>query len=238
MRQIVLDTETTGLSVSEGHRLIEVGCLEMLNRRLTGKRFHYYVNPQRDVEEGAMLVHGITTEFLQDKPLFAEIAAELVEFVRGAELIIHNAPFDVGFLDAELAMVDVALGKIGDHCKVTDTLAMARNMYPGQRNTLDALCKRFEIDNSRRDLHGALIDADLLAQVYLYMTGGQTGLELGGALDASGHAVAEPVQQAKHHDLPVLRASEEEAREHADYLQYLDKSSKGKCLWLKLEQTG
>ena len=237
MRQIVLDTETTGLSVNEGHRIIEVGCLELFNRRLTGKSFHYYVNPQREIEEEAIAVHGITNEFLQDKPLFADIADLFVDFVKGAELIIHNAPFDVGFLDAELARIDGALGTIVDHCKVTDTLAMARNMYPGQRNTLDALCKRFEIDNSGRDLHGALIDADLLAQVYLHMTGGQTGLELGGVLDASGNAVAETVEQAKAYDLPVIQVTLEERQAHDDYLQFLENSSKGQCLWLKLEQS-
>lgn len=234
MRQIVLDTETTGFNIAEGNRLVEVGCIEIINRKLTGKFFHRYVNPQRDSEEGALAVHGLTTEFLQDKPLFAEIALEFIEFVKGAELIIHNAPFDVGFLNHELGLADKTIGTVTDHCSVIDTLVMARNMYPGQRNTLDALCKRLEVDNSGRELHGALLDADLLAQVYLLMTGGQTGLEWGGAgMDASGNANAEPVRQAAAHVLPVLKPTDSEMQTHQAYLEFLDKSSKGQCLWLK-----
>jgi DNA polymerase III subunit epsilon len=237
MRQIVLDTETTGISLADGNRLVEVGCVEIINRKLTGNNFQRYINPQRDSEEGALGVHGLTTEFLQDKPLFGEIADELIAFISGAELIIHNAPFDVGFLDHELGLLkDKKRGAIADYCKITDTLLMARYSYPGQRNTLDALCKRLEVDNSHRQLHGALLDAEILADVYLLMTGGQTGLELGGSgNDASGNANAEPIQKAILHTLPVLKATPVELEEHEKYLQFLNDKSKGKCLWLLQE---
>src|SRR5262245_13797777 len=189
MRQIVLDTETTGLEVVLGHRIIEIGAVEIVNRRVTDRHFHCYLNPERDIEMGALDVHGLTSEFLQDKPRFREVAREFLEFVRGAELIIHNAPFDVGFLDHELRLLD--LQPITEHCpQVTDTLRMARDLHPGKRNGLDALCERYTVDNSARTLHGALLDAELLAEVYLAMTRGQETLlmDLGPATSAAGEA--------------------------------------------------
>ena len=191
MRQIVLDTETTGLEVSQGHRIIEIGCVELVNRKLTGNHFHQYINPQREVDQGAIEVHGITNEYLADKPLFERVAREFVEYVRGAELVIHNAPFDMGFLNMELARMDIE--PLEGICFVTDTLVMARTRHPGQRNNLDALCQRYDVDNSSRDLHGALLDAEILADVYLAMTGGQTNLLLsdsGG--DGAGLTIAVP----------------------------------------------
>lgn len=178
MRQVVLDTETTGLEVSQGHRLIEIACVELVERRLTGREYQTYLNPDRAIDEGARAVTGIADEFLLDKPRFAEVAEQFLAFIAGAELVIHNAAFDVGFLDAELAQLPISRGCIGDHCRVLDTLAMAREQYPGQRNSLDALCRRFGIDNSGRGLHGGLIDAQLLAEVYLAMTSGQTAFNL------------------------------------------------------------
>lgn len=182
MRQIVLDTETTGLEPGDGHRVIEIGCLELIDRRLSGRRFHRYINPERSVESGALTVHGLSDEFLSDKPLFAEIADEFIDFIRDAELLIHNAAFDVGFLDSELARLEGA-PRVASVARVQDTLAMARELHPGQRNSLDALCRRYEVDNSNRTLHGALLDSELLAEVYLMMTGGQValGLDLDGA---------------------------------------------------------
>jgi len=174
MRQVVLDTETTGLNFSEGHRVIEIGCVEMINRRLTGRNFHYYVNPEHEVEQEALEIHGISNDFLQDKPFFADIAKEFCDFIDGAEIIAHNASFDVGFLDHELKLTKLRLGKIINYCKVFDTLALARQLHPGQRNNLDALAKRYNITHFNRNLHGALLDAEILAQVYLALTGGQT----------------------------------------------------------------
>ncbi|MEQ9208239.1 MAG: DNA polymerase III subunit epsilon, partial [Pseudomonadales bacterium] len=179
MRQVVLDTETTGLEISQGHRIIEIGGVELDNRRLTGRTYHQYVKPEREIDVGAQEVHGITLEFLADKPVFAEIAEEFLQFIDGAELVIHNASFDVGFIDNEFGLLNKDLGKVADHCRILDSLALARNKHPGQKNSLDALCKRYEIDNSGRDLHGALLDAELLALVYLAMTGGQVNLGLG-----------------------------------------------------------
>ena len=181
MRQVVLDTETTGLEPNDGHRVIEIGCVEMENRRLTGNNLHLYLNPEREIDAGALAVHGISTEFLADKPTFDKVVDEFLAFVDGAELVIHNAPFDVGFIDHELGMLNKrrqapALGPVRDHCRILDTLVMAREMHPGQRNSLDALCKRYDIDNGHRVLHGALLDAEILADVYLAMTGGQTAL--------------------------------------------------------------
>src|SRR5690606_12993840 len=176
MRQIVLDTETTGLETAQGHRIIEIGCVELIHRRPTNNYFHHYLQPDREIDEGALEVHGITNEFLRDKPRFADIVDEFIEFIRGAELIIHNAAFDIGFLDYELSLLDPPRGKVTDFCTVVDSLLLARNMHPGQRNSLDALCKRYGIDNSQRELHGALLDARILADVYLAMTGGQTAL--------------------------------------------------------------
>ena len=180
MRQVVLDTETTGLEWSQDHRIIEIGCVELVNRRFTGRHFHRYINPEREIDAGAMEVHGISQEFLEDKPTFKVVADEFLEFVSGAELIIHNAPFDVGFINYEFGRMDLGESLIEDNCSVIDTLLMARQLHPGQRNSLDALCRRYGVDNSQRTLHGALLDAEILADVYLLMTGGQTDLSLGG----------------------------------------------------------
>ena len=221
MRQIVLDTETTGLEVSQGHRIIEIGCVELHNRRLTGRHFHHYINPQRDVDAAAIEVHGITDAFLADKPVFARVARGFVDFVSGAELIIHNAPFDVGFLDAELKRHDSSAAPLGDLCAVIDTLVMARARHPGQRNTLDALCGRYEIDNSGRDLHGALLDAQILADVYLAMSGGQTSLALG-ADDGGAQGRKAPRARrrlpANRARLPVIQPDAEELRAHEAHL--------------------
>jgi DNA polymerase-3 subunit epsilon len=235
VRQIILDTETTGLEPELGHRIIEIGCIEVVNRRRTGRVFHRYLRPDREIDPGALQVHGITAEFLQGQPRFADVAAEWLEFVRGAELVIHNAPFDVAFLDAELARLDDSPGRVSDVCEVLDTLALARRMHPGQRNGLDALCKRYSVDNSHRDLHGALLDADLLLEVYLAMTGGQGAL----TLDEAG-AVTEAQKSLKKAKRPrgtlvVVRASEIELQAHEKRLAALDKSSGGKTVWRKLE---
>ncbi|RUL79695.1 DNA polymerase III subunit epsilon [Dyella choica] len=236
MRQIVLDTETTGLEVRQGHRLIEIACVEMVERRITGSRYQTYLNPERAIDEGAREVTGIADEFLLDKPRFHEIVEEFLSFIDGAELIIHNAAFDVGFIDAELARVGAHYGRIADRCNVLDTLLMARERYPGQRNSLDALCKRLGVDNSARDLHGGLIDAQLLADVYLAMTSGQVVLDLGfeGGTEAHGaHAITAPVVLACRPR--VLRASEEEVGAHLKRLDALDKSAGGQSVWRKQE---
>ena len=232
MRQIVLDTETTGLEPSQGHRIIEIGCVEVVNRRLTGRHYHQYIQPQREVDEGAIEVHGITNEFLQDKPVFARVAEEFVEFIRGAELVIHNAPFDVGFINHEFGLLQRDLPQVQDMCSVVDTLVMARQKHPGQKNNLDALCKRYGVDNSQRDLHGALLDAEILADVYLLMTGGQTNLMLGadanrtedGGTGENGAIRRLPVNRAP---LRVIRASQTEILAHEKKLDQLGDN----CLW-------
>jgi DNA polymerase-3 subunit epsilon len=227
MLQIILDTDTTGLDPNQGHRIIEVAAVEMVNRRLTGNHLHRYVNPDRDIDAGAMQVHGITPEFLQDKPRFADIAQEFVDFIRGAELIIHNAPFDVGFLNMELRQLDMAL--LPNWCdSVTDTLAMAKALHPGQRNNLDALCKRYGVDNAARTLHGALLDCELLAAVYLALTRGQESLSIGlETRDAQADQAA-----ARTRPRPILlQASEEERAAHARLLESIARESKGACLW-------
>lgn len=232
MRQIVLDTETTGLRTEDGHRIIEIGCIELINRRITSNHFHFYINPLREIEAGAAAVHGITNEFLKDKPVFTDILEQLMAFVTGAELIIHNAPFDVGFLNYELQLAGMQWKTITDHCTVIDTLPLARQLHVGQRNSLDALCKRYGIDNSKRDLHGALLDANLLARVYLAMTGGQ------GSFFDSSTSMAEDdgVRFEQHqtatlqkHQLIVLKADEDELTAHRQYLDRIKK--KGQCLW-------
>ena len=230
MRQIVLDTETTGLNARSGDRIIEIGCVEIFNRRLTGNNFHSYINPERDSEEGALAVHGLTTEFLSDKPKFAEIADELRDYVRDAEIIIHNAPFDIGFLDAEFDRLGVP--RFIEHvAKVTDTLVQAKEMHPGKRNSLDALCERYGVSNAHRALHGALLDAELLAEVYLAMTRGQNSLTIdlagGGANEGTGGA-AELLPMA---EVILLRATEEELADHEALLDKLDKEVKGSCVW-------
>jgi DNA polymerase-3 subunit epsilon len=232
MRQIVLDTETTGLEVVLGHRIIEIGAVEIVSRRLTGKRFHRYVNPEREIDPGALEVHGLRSEFLQDKPRFRELAAELLEFVRGAELIIHNAPFDVGFLDYELRLMD--LQPISEHCpQITDTLRMARDFHPGKRNGLDALCERYEVDNSARTLHGALLDAELLAEVYLAMTRGQETLVMD--LAPARHGAGDAEMDLSTIQLVVLRATAEELAAHHQQLEAIDKTAKAGCVWKRLE---
>lgn len=235
MRQIVLDTETTGLEAKLGHRIIEIGCVEMVNRRHTGRHFHHYLDPERDIDEGARAVHGISREQLQGKPRFAAVAEELLEFIGGAELIIHNAAFDLEFIDAELGRLPGSRRPaVREICGVLDTLQMAREMHPGQRNTLDALCKRYGIDNAHRELHGALLDARILADVYLAMTGGQNVLALGEAPRVRGVAAAAseavmPLQRGG--PVPVILATEAEQAAHAQLQQLLDKESKGPCLW-------
>ncbi|OOG62216.1 DNA polymerase III subunit epsilon [Rhodanobacter sp. B04] len=231
MRQIVLDTETTGLEVRQGHRLIEIACIEMVERRLTGRYYQTYLNPDRAIDEGARQVTGIADEFLLDKPRFAEVVDEFLAFIDGAELIIHNASFDIGFLDAELGRLDNGSGRIGDRCSVLDTLAMARDRYPGQRNSLDALCKRLGVDNSRRDLHGGLIDAQLLADVYLAMTSGQEAFDLGFAGTAEQRATAVIAPVVLHARPRVLHASPEELALHEQRLDALDKSAGGVSVW-------
>jgi len=239
-RIVVLDTETTGLEVNQGHRLIEIGCVELGDRRRSGRHFQRYLNPERAVDRGALAVHGLDDAFLSTQPRFSEVAAELLQFIDGAELIIHNAAFDLGFLDAELQRLDAAHVPLAQRFAVTDTLLLARERFPGQRNSLDALCKRFEIDNSSRKLHGALLDAELLADVYLALTAGQSALsfafdaETAGAAGARkpsrAHAGSNTAQRPR-----VLHASIEEQAAHALRLDALDKASKGACLWRQRE---
>jgi len=228
MRQIVLDTETTGLEVGKGHRIIEIGAVELSERRPTGRTFHRYVNPQRAIDDGALAVHGISNEFLADKPTFAEIAHEFIEFVAGAELIIHNAAFDVSFLDAEFGIAG-ATGQLRDYAQVLDTLLLAREKYPGQKNSLDALCRRLNVDNSHRELHGALLDAQLLADVYLAMTGGQG--DLGFASERVDLPRADGIAALPRPRLLVRRADDEERALHEARLARLQEISKGRCLW-------
>ncbi|WP_199100356.1 DNA polymerase III subunit epsilon [Dyella sp. ASV21] len=231
MRQIVLDTETTGLEVRQGHRLIEIACVEMVERRPTGRHYQTYLNPDRAIDEGARQVTGIEDEFLLDKPRFADVVEDFLAYIDGAELIIHNATFDVGFLDAELARLGESYGRIRDRCNVIDTLVMARERYPGQRNSLDALCKRLGVDNSARDLHGGLIDAQLLAEVYLSMTSGQVVLDLGfeGAQEQGAAVALTPVVLDRRPR--VLRANAEECETHERRLDGLDKSAGGASVW-------
>jgi DNA polymerase-3 subunit epsilon len=231
MRQIVLDTETTGLEPEEGHRIIEIGCVELVNRRPTAQTFHCYLNPDREIDRAAEDVHGLSTAFLAGKPRFTEIAADLLEFVRGAELIIHNAAFDLAFLDAELARLDPPGPLLRDLCRVRDTLMMARQLHPGQRQSLDALCKRYSVDASGRDLHGALLDARLLAEVYLAMTGGQVTLALDGAAEGGGPTGRVVRVQRDGLVLVVQRASPEELAAHEAALDRLDVATGGRCLW-------
>lgn len=235
MRQVVLDTETTGLDPTEGHRIIEIGCVEVIGRRLTGNRFHVYLNPEREIDPGAVEVHGLSAEFLADKPRFADIAEDLLAYIKGAELIIHNAPFDIGFLNHELQLLPTSLASVADYCTVLDTLALARKKHPGQRNNLDALCKRYNVDNRHRELHGALLDAEILAEVYLVMTGGQTLLVL--EPESTDKAVDDlqltpkPTIAADRAPLKIIRCSEVELQAHLARLDIIDKASNGKCLW-------
>lgn len=231
MRQVVLDTETTGLSWERGHRVVEIGCIELLERRPTGRRFQRYLNPGREIDAGAQEVTGLTLEFLSDKPTFDQVAVELLDFIRGAELIIHNADFDVGFLDRELELMGSGYGRIRDHASVLDTLRLARERFPGQRNSLDALCRRLGVDNAHRKLHGALLDAELLAEVYLSMTAGQGDLVLANELKQpvgafTGVARVEAMQRTR-----VLAANESECAAHAARLAGIAGKSAGRLLW-------
>ena len=233
MRQIVLDTETTGLEPELGHRIIEIAGVELVNRRFTGNNFHRYFNPERESEAGALEVHGLTAEFLSDKPKFGDVAAELLDYVNGAELVIHNSAFDVAFLNRELDLAD--LKPVTDYCaSVVDTLRLAKDLHPGKRNSLDALCERYQVDNSARTLHGASLDARLLAEVYLAMTRGQESL----VMDVETTPAAAAAAEAAHGklNLVVIRATKEELAEHARMLEEIDKASKGATLWRKVEQ--
>ena len=232
MRQVVLDTETTGIGAEKGHRIIEIGCVELIDRKLTGRHYHQYVNPQRPSDEEAIGVHGITDEFLADKPVYGQVAQAFYDFIEGAELVIHNAPFDVGFMDAEFRRINMPM--TNTFCTVLDTLVMARDMRPGQRNSLDALCRSYGIDNSHRELHGALLDAEILADVYLMMTGGQTDLMLmaESADKASGESgiSQEAILQVDRQALSVIHATVNELSSHNDIMDLLDKKSDG-AIW-------
>lgn len=239
MRQVVLDTETTGLETAQGHRIIEIGCVELFNRRLTGRHYHQYINPEREVDAGAFEVHGISNEMLADKPVFAQIVEDFLAFVGDAELVIHNAPFDIGFIDYELRKLNPHHESITRRCNVVDSLVLARGKHPGQKNNLDALCKRYGVDNSQRDLHGALLDAEILADVYLAMTGGQTALSLGGNQSKEdGGSTGNEIRRlsAARRPLPVIPATEEELLAHQEKLAAIDKSSGGQCVWLQSAQ--
>jgi DNA polymerase-3 subunit epsilon len=241
MRSVVLDTETTGMPVTDGHRIIEIGCVELMGRRLTGRHFHVYLQPDREIDEGAIAVHGITNEFVQDKPRFKDVADEFFEFINGAQLIIHNAAFDVGFINNEFALMEQHdRADISEHCSILDTLLMARERHPGQRNNLDALCKRYGVDNSGRELHGALLDAEILADVYLAMTGGQTNLSLAGDGSESngGRQQASPIKRlpAERPRTRVITASPEELEAHLARLAIIEKSAGAPSLWAQMEQ--
>lgn len=236
-RQIVLDTETTGLEPTQGHRIIEIGCVELQNRRITGENYHQYLDPEREIEDGAYDVHGLSSQFLAGKPLFADVVEAFIDFIRDGELIIHNAPFDVGFIDVELGRVGHQWGQISDYCKITDTLVMAKAIYPGQRNNLDALCKRHGIDNSRRDVHGALLDAQILADVYLTMTGGQAEFLLDDehAEFAGDRVITDRKYDQQRSALRIIQPSDEELEAHYNKLDEVEQASGGNCLWKKTE---
>ena len=235
MRQIVLDTETTGIDPAEGHRIIEIGCVEMMERQPTGRNYHVYINPEREVEAEAITIHGITNEFLVDKPKFAEIADEFFEFIKGAELVIHNAAFDVGFMDSEFGRIK-PVRKTADHCGIVDSLAIARAKHPGQKNNLNALCKRYGVDNSNRELHGALLDAEILADVYLLLTGGQTALSLDAGSENGGGARGIRRLGSDRPALAVVRPTEAENEAHEAFMSALEKKA-GETVWGKFEGT-
>ena len=253
MRQIILDTETTGLEPKQGHRIIEIGCIEMVDRRMTGNTFHHYINPEREIDEAAFEVHGISLESLQGKPIFNDLSKELLDFISGAELIIHNAPFDVAFLNNEFSIAGFGTGVVEQNCEVLDTLVMARHKHPGQKNNLDALCKRYQVDNSQRQLHGALLDAEILADVYLLMTGGQisllgesedltrSGVTRSGATGSQveksspNSAVMHPGGETKAITTPLILASEKELASHQAWLELLEKEAPGKVVWQRTD---
>ena len=235
MRQVVLDTETTGLEVSQGHRIIEIGCVEIVDRKLTGRHYHQYIKPQRAIDQGALEVHGITEEFLADKPLFARIADEFLDFIRGSELVIHNAPFDIGFMEAEFKLLDPTSASVSSYCKITDSLQLARSKHPGQRNNLDALCQRYAVDNSSRTLHGALLDAEILADVYLLMTGGQTSLglsadDMGAGAGLSNNSEIRRLAEERP-ALRVIKPSENELISHEARLDVLSERCEEGAVW-------
>jgi DNA polymerase-3 subunit epsilon len=234
MRQIILDTETTGLEPSQGHRIIEIGCVELINRKLTGRHYHQYIRPERNIDEQAIEIHGITPDFLKDKPVFSEIVDEFMAFIDGGQLVIHNAPFDVGFINHELKLHKGSFKAVKDYCSVIDTLVMARQKHPGQKNNLNSLCKRYMVDNSQRDLHGALLDAEILADVYLMMTGGQTALSLSDKDSSSGWGQQEEGIQrlSKKFTTPIIRADIAEESAHQQKLQTIQKASGENCIWL------
>jgi DNA polymerase-3 subunit epsilon len=236
MRQVVLDTETTGINPLDGHRVIEIGCVEMIDRKLTGHNFHVYINPQREVEQEAIDVHGITNEFLADKPVFADVAEAFIDYISGAELVIHNAPFDVGFMDHEFKLVGRNLPVTADICTVLDTLELARKMRPGKKNNLDALCKAYHVDNGHRTFHGALLDSEILADVYLLMTGGQGALKLA-HLDESGNDSGDTavIRIENKPELKVIRATADEIAKHQLYLDGIEKKSE-QVIWRKSPQ--
>lgn len=234
-RKIVLDTETTGLEPSQGHRVIEIGAVEIIGRAQTGNHYHQYLQPDRESDEAALAVHGITSEFLSDKPRFENVVEDFLTYVKGAQLIIHNAPFDVGFLNHELKMLGSEYGRIEDHCTILDSLVMAREMFPGQKNNLDALCRRYSINNSHRELHGALLDSEILADVYLAMTGGQVSLGLGADASDSGNQNAGSMIRRLPENRPrlaVQMATSEEIESHNKNLENIQKTSDGQCIWL------
>lgn len=242
-RQIVLDTETTGMNKLgvhyEGHNIIEIGAVEVINRRLTGRNFHVYIKPDRLVDPEAFMVHGISDEFLQDKPVFADIAEEFLEFIHGAELIIHNAPFDIGFMDYEFGKLNRNIAPTADFCTITDSLILARKLFPGKRNNLDALCDRYLIDNTKRTLHGALLDAEILSDVYLAMTGGQTSLSFSMDGESQNQTQNEEIQRIERPQsgLKVIYASDQEIEEHEARLDFVEKKGSGTCLWRTLGKT-
>lgn len=239
MRQIVLDTETTGLEISEGHRVLEIGCVEIVGRKLTRRHYHQYINPERDIDDGALEVHGITRQFLTDKPCFRDVWEAFLEFVDGSELVIHNAAFDIAFIDHEMQLLanesGKKLGKITDYCTVVDSLELARKKHPGQKNSLDALCKRYSVDNSQRELHGALLDAEILADVYLLMTGGQVALGLGEDSASSNEVSVKRIAKDRP-PLRVIRADVEELVAHEQKLDHLDKVADEGSVWRKTER--
>lgn len=239
MRQLFLDTETTGLEPEHGHRIIEIGCVEMIDRRLTGRYYHQYINPDREIDDGAIAVHGLTNQFLSDKPFFSAVADEFLAFIKNADLIIHNAPFDVGFINHEFRLLRRGdLLPVTEYCSIIDTLKMAREKHPGQKNNLDALCRRYEVNNAHRELHGALLDAEILSDVYLRMTGGQVGLALSGS-SAEGESVAgrhdtSTIRRLSREGifLPVITAAETEMDKHQAQLEKINKKSANPCIWL------
>jgi len=236
MRQVVLDTETTGLEPEEGHRILEIGCVELIDRKITRRYFHQYINPERDSDDGALEVHGISSQFLADKPLFSDIWDDFFEFIDGAELVIHNAAFDVAFINYEMKRLVKDMGVVGDYCSVVDSLEIARSKHPGQKNSLDALCKRYNVDNSQRELHGALLDAEILADVYLLLTGGQVDLALGDRQPSEGSESGGDLQRLPDNrpTLLVIKADDDELQRHEEKLREIEKVSGDPSVWRRL----